>query len=360
MDPITAISLASNLCDSVIKLRNGIEVVSFSEVAKSQLQQLLQVPEREINVLAQQRILKSIAHQGMKSMNERYDMICEAHAKTFEWARRLARALFVKWLSSGEGVFHIAAKLGAGKSTMMKFMCSNEHVRALLETWARSCNRKLVFAKHFFYQTGASHQKSLAGMCRTLIHEVLESCPGLMPLVLPTYWAQVRSSPWQVGKKIHISDRAVLQAFNCIVEISRTSNEFRFCFFIDGLDELEDTIEFSHRDLVNLLNEWHRRSSGHIKISVSSREHNVFMNGFSSSQRICLHALTRRDLESFIHDKLMAIRDPIERNWIVGLILEKAHGVFFWVALAVHNTRRYLDDDRHPSIRDQRPFHLHS
>ncbi|KDN65350.1 hypothetical protein CSUB01_12648, partial [Colletotrichum sublineola] len=135
-----------------------------------------------------------------------------------------------------------------------------------------------------------------------------------------------------------------MQPLDRIVEISKTSGEFRFCFFIDGLDELENTVEFSHGELVELLHKWHKRSSGHIKVCVSSREHNVFMNRFSRNQRIRLHELARRDLESFTQDKLRSIRNPTERSRIVGSILDKAHGVFFWVALVVHNTRRHLED----------------
>ncbi|KAK2040331.1 hypothetical protein LZ31DRAFT_604549 [Colletotrichum somersetense] len=78
--------------------------------------------------------------------------------------RRSARNLFQEWLSSGEGIFHFSGKLGAGKSTLMKLMCSHEHVQSLLEAWARTYNRKLVFAKHFFFNVGTGHQKSLPGM----------------------------------------------------------------------------------------------------------------------------------------------------------------------------------------------------
>ncbi|KAK2040332.1 hypothetical protein LZ31DRAFT_604555 [Colletotrichum somersetense] len=113
---------------------------------------------------------------------------------------------------------------------------------------------------------------------------------------------------------MHVSDRDVQKAFNHIIESSKTDDRFAFCFFIDGLDELENTAETSHGDLVNLLHGWHRRSSGTIKVIVSSREHNVFVNGFFDSQRICLHELTRRDLELFAKDKLNGIQNYETRN----------------------------------------------
>ncbi|KAK1585297.1 uncharacterized protein LY79DRAFT_518935 [Colletotrichum navitas] len=120
----------------------------------------------------------------------------------------------------------------------MKLMCSHEHVQSLLKAWAKSRNRKLVFAKHFFSNIGTSHQKSLPGMYRTLLHDILESCPDLTRSALPTLWAKARETPWQVGKKICVSDRDVHKAFDYVVGSCKTDNKLGFCFFVDGLDEL--------------------------------------------------------------------------------------------------------------------------
>ncbi|KAK1991907.1 hypothetical protein LX36DRAFT_553816, partial [Colletotrichum falcatum] len=217
----------------------------------------------------------------------------------------------------------------------MKLLCSHEHVLSLLETWARTCNRRLVFAKHFFSNVGTGHQKSLAGMYRTLLHDVLESCPELTRSALPILWAKARGTPWQVGKAMHVSDKEVRKAFDHVVGSSGTDNRFRLCFFLDGLDELENTAESSHGDLVGLLHDWHRRSSGHIKLVVSSREHNVFVDGFSACQRIRLHQLTRQDLELFAKDKLNGIQSPETRSRIVHKIVDRSQGIFFWVTLVV-------------------------
>lgn len=181
-------------------------------------------------------------------------------------------------------------------------------------------------------------------MCRTLIYNVLESCPELTPLIFPTHWAKACSMPWQVQKEIPISNRDVLRAFDLIIESSRISDGFRFCFFIDGLDELENTAEFSHGDLVDLFHDWHQRSSGHIKMCVSSREYNVFMNGFSPTRRICLHTLTRRDLERFARDRLKCIKKIEVMDQVINKILEKAQGIFFWVTLVVNNMRKHIED----------------
>ncbi|KAF9879593.1 hypothetical protein CkaCkLH20_03136 [Colletotrichum karsti] len=414
---------------SLDRLRDTMQVAGFSDQAKMQLSQLLRVSDDIVHAVAQERILRGLAYESARSLNERHDMIPEAHFKTFEWLvsktadnkdkqvdfspppsdfsvsdassygsdslvfeeeedegddilaefskdwkqfhhsslkadvlrspfkcfddsvsqigqeLRSARKLFMNWLSSGEGIFHFSAKFGAGKSTLMKFLCAHPDVQSELEAWSRTCNRRLVIGSYFFYNLGTTYQKSLAGMCRTLVYEVLELCPDLTSWILPAQWSQASSTPWQVDQTIRISDREALQAFERIIEGAATDKtQARFCFFIDGLDELEKTAEVSHGDLVNLLHDWHRRSSGHVKFCVSSREHNVFMNGFSASQRVRLHTLTRQDLELFARDKLRGIQDNATMNQIVEAILDKAQGIFFWVTLVVRNMQTRLED----------------
>lgn len=46
------------------------------------------------------------------------------------------REKWTNWLSSGNGIFHIAGKLGSGKSTLMKFLCSHPQTKVALQKWA--------------------------------------------------------------------------------------------------------------------------------------------------------------------------------------------------------------------------------
>jgi hypothetical protein len=51
----------------------------------------------------------------------------DAHAQREKWTN---------WLSSGNGIFHIAGKLGSGKSTLMKLLCNHPQTRVALQKWA--------------------------------------------------------------------------------------------------------------------------------------------------------------------------------------------------------------------------------
>jgi hypothetical protein len=108
---------------------------------------------------AQQKVLNVLAFDGMR---DRIDTVANAHDSTFRWifndgstdeshggngsdnewagefdeAARAKVDSFVEWLSSGTGVYHIAGKLGSGKSTLMKYLARHSRVREELHKWA--------------------------------------------------------------------------------------------------------------------------------------------------------------------------------------------------------------------------------
>lgn len=46
-----------------------------------------------------------------------------------------ARRKIHKWLQTGEDIFHIAGKLGCGKSTLMQLLRQHQFVQKELERW---------------------------------------------------------------------------------------------------------------------------------------------------------------------------------------------------------------------------------
>jgi hypothetical protein len=151
-------------------------------------------------------------------MHGRFEAVDTAHFNTFEWIfeggaeaeaevedfdrDRSSGESFIHWLSSGHEIFHISGKLGSGKSTLMKFLCNHSRTRAGLEKWAGTLpvatawsitnifwqgDKKLVFAKFFFWRPGTALQRSLTGLFRSLLHDMLKECPKLIPKCFQSY-----------------------------------------------------------------------------------------------------------------------------------------------------------------------------
>jgi hypothetical protein len=112
-------------------------------------------------------------------------------------------------------------------------------------------------------------------------------------ILFPKEWATLKSleSPQEYDHEFDTTD--VEHGFDKLLHSHDLLDKYRFCFFIDGLDELQETTSEDHPFLVDLLNEWVAIASGALKICVTSREDNVFIADLDSSHRISLQDLTK-------------------------------------------------------------------
>jgi len=112
------------------------------------------------------------------------------------------------------------------------------------------------------------------------------------------------------------------------------SNEFVFCFFIDGLDEY-DAHPFEQRALALQLREWSINSG--VKMCVSSRPEIGFLDAFLDTQRLHLHELNGQDICCFGRDMfeqdINFLRVKHLYKYLVGRIVTNAEGVFIWTSL---------------------------
>lgn len=202
----------------------------------------------------------------------------------------------------------------------------------------------MVFANFFFWKPGSVLQKSLTGLFRSLLHDTLKVCPELIPLVLPEQWNGIISTPWQLPEDFYLRNDHIRNAFSRLIVHRNLYKKHCFCFFIDGLDEYEETRQEDYKAMVELLSSWTLAAPEDVKICVSSREHNVFLNAFSKERRIHLQELTRRDMEFYVQDRLKDMSDTDERSRFMRKIVEKADGIFLWVALVTKSLREQLED----------------
>lgn len=108
-----------------------------------------------------------------------------------------------------------------------------------------------------------------------------------------------------------------------------------FCFFINGLDEYQETVQKDNKEMVTLLTSWASCASRGVKLCVSGREHNVFMSGISPEQRFRPHQLTWFDMVAYATNKLADYLDQWDRQTLVNAVVTKAEGIFQWAAVVV-------------------------
>lgn len=257
--------------------------------------------------------------------------------------RAQSRLKLLSWLSSGASIFHISGKLGSGKSTLMRLLFTHPRTRAELAEWAD--DKELLLVGFFFWRHGSPLQNSLSGLYRSIVHDVLQACPHLIPNVLPGCWAAAKNSPLS-DSNIDISATSIEDALKSLVygnDNSTLFSNYRLCLFIDGLDEYLETENTDYRALADLLNDWVYQSNGNLKMCVSSREENVFMNAFSQDQRLQLHYLTNQDMRIYTLDLLRHISNDYILRELSIKIPERSNGIFLWTALVVRAIRRAVE-----------------
>jgi hypothetical protein len=294
---------------------------------------------------ANQRTIQKAVHFG--DIAERYQDIASAAEDTFQWifddsSRQMKsnRSLvlpFEDWLANGDGVFHISGKPGSGKSTLMKFLCTHSRTKSALRAWAG--DKELVIGRFFFWSRGSKLQKSLLGLIRGLTYCVISQCPDIIAEIFPQHWDPSGYDPWGTGPVVTLENKEILDAFHRLVAAEDIYENYRYCFFVDGLDEFDESLQ-THTGLVNSLWSWIKTSQGHVKVCASSRELPAFQQRLDPRQRLRLQDLTKDDLVSVIQQTIRqeqgaAHRDERGLKALGEAILARADGVFLWVVLTL-------------------------
>lgn len=301
----------------------------------------IQKKEENAKMVVGDRILGRLWFPAMRSRQEE---VVEAHRQTFAWLFQPAPkdptksggSGFTQWLESGSGIYWINGKAGSGKSTLMRYVCESDETRRRLLTWAGAT--PLTLGIFFFWNSGTIEQRSQVGLLRSLLHDVLDRYPELIPIVLPSVWARAYSHeirPSSYDKPETLTLGLLMQAFKSLVK--QDVVPFKLCLFIDGLDEYEG----DPADMGDLFTDL--GTSDKVKACLSSRPMVAYEYAFRTSSAIRLQHLTFEDIKLYVDDKLhanrrfqqLALQESEEAPALVQEIVTKADGVFLWVKLVV-------------------------
>lgn len=252
-------------------------------------------------------------------MENRGRSIENAHAKTCEWL--LDHPEYNAWnnqvkRSQHNGILWISGKPGAGKSTLMKF--------AFLEMKTQASSQNFITASFFFNARGELLEKSVFGMYRSLLLQLLEGYPDLQ-IVLDNQdlvsLNQENCPPLNVLKNL---------LSNAILRL----RDRPFVCFVDALDECD---EQQVVDMVWYFEELAEESTSvgvQFQICFSSRHYPYIT--IDRGVRLTLedqigHAA---DIESYV-DSRLRIKDNALLRELRPKILAKAAGVFMWTVLVV-------------------------
>ncbi|KAK5046503.1 hypothetical protein LTR84_008306 [Exophiala bonariae] len=272
--------------------------------------------EREELIEKQNACLRSLA---FPELWDRERDVETALADTCEWLFR--EPFFRSWMhTESDGVsprpnlLWIKGKPGAGKSTLMK---------AAFHRAKKEMNPASTNVAGFFFSSrrNIELERTLLGLLRTLLHQLLQADENLMANFLEIYTRHSDNigSGWQW----HISELLDFFSDNFKLGESRTKETY---VFIDALDECEPNeiqrAAYFFRDLS-------AKPNFHVCLSSRHFPHIKLENALE----IVVEEGNSDDIAVFIRKSLAQADFP--QQDLEERIIKKASGVFLWVALVV-------------------------
>lgn len=262
-------------------------------------------------------------------IDDRREQVHQVHQNTFRWIFEKGNETgFAEWLSSGDDIFWINGKPASGKSTLMKYITRETRMQQLLQLWTGEA--PLLVASFWFWAAGSQIQRSLSGLYRSLLYQILKADERLCRIAFPE---------WQ--PKFAQSDPTMAMLTAAMKSLLGTEVlSTKFFFAIDGLDEY-DRDSIGKTELAQMFKDLAR--SERFKLLVSSRPEAAFETVFYQCPALRLELLTKDDILSYVHSRLQASQfwrkfsdsEQSEINEIESFIVKNASGVFLWVALAM-------------------------
>ncbi|KAG8530111.1 uncharacterized protein KY384_005593 [Bacidia gigantensis] len=236
---------------------------------------------------------------------------------------------FSDWLKTGHSVYWINGKAGSGKSTLMNYIHENQGKDILLKQWSGG-ERLLLTAAFFFWNAGGSLEKTVNGLLRSLIYQLLTQCRQLVAC----FDAEQPLHTWTEKRLIS----------TLVAVLTQTQTPIAVWILIDGLDELEG----DYMKILGLISSLSARSN--VKTCLSSRPLAVYENAFAGMPSLRLQDLTRNSIRAYTSSQLtlterlfsLLAQKPSSGQHLINEIVSRADGVFLWVVVAVRSIREGL------------------
>jgi hypothetical protein len=284
------------------------------------------------------------------TMDDRYATIRTAHGQTCQWLFESPE--YQHWRDPAcrcdhYGMLWVKGKPGAGKSTLMK--CAYTHGCTKLQNE--------VTIAFFFNARGAELQKSVVGLYRSLLNQLLDQLLSQIPNLSATLLAQPSRR-----RRLKRPDWPVELLKELFSDIVLALGSLKLTCYIDALDECPET---SIRDMLDFLEDLGAstlRADIAFSVMLSSRHYPNITVRHASELNLDRTKGHHQDISAYIHDKLRIYDPSLAQN--LALEIEfRSSGVFLWVVLVVAVLNEMHDrGNRHLLLASLRklPVELHS
>ena len=281
----------------------------------------------------------------------RFEEVESPYCQTYDWLFGNDLS-FTSWLKGqlSHPIFWIQGKPGSGKSTVMKYAVGHPKTRMLLAEFNKSTWR---IASYFFHDRGSSVQKSIEGLTREILYQILLQDRSIFTSLFHFFERQCIEetvvAPTSTNTSSNVQRRRVLAPWtlhsmrNALFQIRENVKfDMSICLFIDALDEHDG----DQRELVfalGLLKQLAQNPSFKLRICLASRPENIFKEEFKDCPGFAIHEHTVNDIRLYTQRSMQTALDrgSLSKDGVNSLqllsenVIKKAQGVFLWVKLVI-------------------------
>ncbi|KAK3365038.1 hypothetical protein B0T24DRAFT_712501 [Lasiosphaeria ovina] len=265
----------------------------------------------------QYRILQQLIYGDYNYMRTRRSQIRDASRETCGWIlgydgdkpgdhksdwqfRVETSKAFRRWLREGQNIQHISDNPGAGKSTLRRApdagKSEDSRISRVLLLHRRDC-----------------YGENPAGSLQNPPLRDLEP-----PLVFPTQWQKFKAEPGErIVETREFTEVDIKTALGLLIS-AEGYGKYKFCLFIDGLDEYEgdrtENEEIAREKLAETLMRW---AAGElVKICASSRPNREFHELFRYPENppVHLHLVNQADISAYCVDRFQKDREGSKKQ----------------------------------------------
>ncbi|KAI0140697.1 hypothetical protein BJ166DRAFT_108575 [Pestalotiopsis sp. NC0098] len=330
--------------------------VKVSNVLKEWIKDIKRIQSEWLPSTEYIECLKTLNDPAARERVQGVNQVSQTNPRSFEWLFT-DQVPFSRWLQDDTDefgpLFWITGRPGSGKSTLMRFALEDTRT---LELLPESSGEPVAY---FFHLRGKSTtQKSLKGMLKELLYQLLRQFPQFFDLISPIYRRNVMKldpPEWDLS--------SLMGGLMQIPQIASKSGttRVRVFLFVDALDENENRHE--NEILVQLFKRLSHeyvksktQNAPWLKIFLASRSWPLFQNELGNNHQIpffAIHDFTTKDIQSYATTLLVETLNnlhlsPAHQNDYLQLaaeIIERANGVFVWVRVVVEDSRRHIIDE---------------
>lgn len=328
-------SLFTKICNSQTSTLNAISVQHTKAILDHIDEMRKENAENRSRRDLQQRkhrFLDSLLHGNPFT---RANDILTRYDGTFDWIfDEGTGSPFPTWLQSDDGIFWVQGKPGAGKSTLMKFICTSVYRIEQFLMQAIPGKSPVMFSFYFWLADSAKMQNTEKGFLCSLLSQLLESNWLLDSSYLED--AKLRQKQTQANWDLHELRLLSLRVVEMLIK------ERSVCILVDALDECQPD------DLPGVLQIIKQLSEYGVRLCVSSRPEPQILRRLEPivTGILRIESHTKGDIAKFVTEEFQSVdRDAGllrsgELFQLQQLIINHADGVFLWATLAAKDLLR--------------------